>query len=67
MIRAGKSFDDIAQNIAEVIDDAVSTVPRDRRRRVELVRHQILHALRVGYKAGRAAAGISKEAAGSDR
>lgn len=53
MIRAGKSFDDIAQNIAEVIDDAVSMVPRDRRRRVELIRHQVRHALSVGYRAAR--------------
>jgi hypothetical protein len=50
-----ENFDTIAENLAEVIDD-VLTAPRDRQRRVELIRHHVRRALGRGYKAGRAAA-----------
>jgi hypothetical protein len=58
-MKAGQSFDEVARNLAEVID-AILTTPRERQRRIELIRHQIRHALSIGYKTGR---GISKEAA----
>jgi len=46
-----ETFDAIAERLAEVIDDAVSTVPRERQRRIELIRHQVRRALAIGYKA----------------
>jgi hypothetical protein len=46
-------FDVISQNMAEIIDDAISTVPRTRERRVALIRHSVRRALSLGYKAAR--------------
>lgn len=60
-----KTFDDIAQNIAEVIDDAVSTVPRSRERRITLIRHSVRRALVLGYKAARNRAVATLAAQGS--
>ena len=45
-----ESFDDIAERLAEVID-AILTTPRERKRRIELIRHQIRRALNLGYRA----------------
>jgi hypothetical protein len=43
-------FDDVAQNLTEVID-AILTTPRDRERRIELIRHQVRRAIVIGYRA----------------
>jgi hypothetical protein len=48
-----ESFDSIAERLAEVVDDAISTVPRERRRRVELIQRTIRRALAIGFKAAR--------------
>jgi hypothetical protein len=48
-----ETFDAIAERLAEVIDDAVSTVPRHRRRRLELIRRQVRHAMNIAYRAAR--------------
>jgi 3-oxoacyl-[acyl-carrier-protein] synthase III len=50
-----RDFDDISQNIAESIDDAISTVPRERERRIALIRHSVRRAMVLGYKAARKA------------
>jgi hypothetical protein len=50
-----ETFDDIAQNIAETIDDIISTVPRERERRIQLIRCQVRRALNHGYRAARKA------------
>lgn len=55
-MKRGETFDDVARNLAEAIDDAISTTTRVRGRRIELIRHQVRHALRVGFKAGAASA-----------
>jgi hypothetical protein len=49
-----ETFDDIAQNIAEAIDDVISTVPRERERRIQLIRCQVRRALNHGYRAAKA-------------
>jgi hypothetical protein len=36
-MKAGQNFDDVARNLAEAIDDAITTTPRERARRVELI------------------------------
>ena len=38
--RRMKSFDEISNNIAEVVERILST-PRDRARRIELIKHQL--------------------------
>jgi hypothetical protein len=48
-----ETFDAIAERLAEVIDDVISTTPRTRSRRVALIRHQVRRALGLGYKAAR--------------
>jgi len=58
---ARENFDDIAERLAEVIDDAVSTVPRDRQRRVELIRRQVRHAMNLAYRAARRAVDLLAE------
>jgi hypothetical protein len=58
------SFDDTAQNIAESIDDVISTVPRERERRIELTRHQVRRAPGLGYRAARK---VDTPAEGDDR
>jgi hypothetical protein len=59
-----ESFDAIAERLAEVIDDAISTVPRERERRIELIRHQVRRALGLGYRAARKANLPAEEADG---
>jgi hypothetical protein len=46
-----ESFDDTAQNLAEIID-AIMVEECSRDRRIELIRHHIRRALAVGFKAG---------------
>jgi hypothetical protein len=48
-----RDFDAVSQNIAESIDDAISTVPRERERRIALIRHSVRRAMVLGYKAAR--------------
>lgn len=60
-----ETFDSIAQRLAEVIDDAITTVPRERRRRLELIRHQVRRALTLGYRAARRAGDLLAD--GADR
>jgi hypothetical protein len=47
-----ETFDNIAQNIAEVIDDVPTTL-LDHQRRLELIRHHVRRALQLGFAAGR--------------
>jgi hypothetical protein len=46
-----ESFDDLAQSIAETVD-AILYAHRDRSRRIALIRHQVRHALSIGFRAG---------------
>jgi hypothetical protein len=48
-----ETFDAIAERLAELIDDAVSTTPRTRERRIALIRHTIRRALFLGFKTAR--------------
>jgi hypothetical protein len=52
-------FDSIARHLAEIVDDAISTVPRTRERRVELIQRTIRRALAIGFKTARKAAGAT--------
>jgi len=50
-----ESFDDLARRLAESVDDIVSTVPRERGRRIELIQRTIRRALAIGFKTARTA------------
>jgi broad specificity phosphatase PhoE len=50
--RHGESFNDIARNIAEVVDDLMNA-ERDRARRIELITHSVRRAMSHAYRAGK--------------
>ena len=51
MTGSGGNFDDIARNLAEIVDE-ILMAERSRDRRVALIRHQVKRALSHGYKVG---------------
>ena len=50
--RDDESFDETAQNLAEVIDEILQS-ERPRERRIQLIRLQVRRALGIGYRAAR--------------
>ena len=56
---SGQSFDEVAQNLAEVID-AVLTTERERTRRLALIQRQVRRAMTVAYRAA------TKQSAGGE-
>jgi hypothetical protein len=47
-----ETFDTVAQNVAEVIDEILSA-PRSRARRIKLIAHHVRRAITHGYRAAK--------------
>jgi hypothetical protein len=47
-----ETFDTVAQNVAEVIDEILSA-PRSRARRIELITHHVRRSITHGYRAAK--------------
>ena len=64
--RPSQTFDDVAENISEIVD-AILSEERSRDRRLQLILHHVRRALSHGYKAGLARASKCNEAVSENR
>jgi hypothetical protein len=51
-MRSARDFDSLAVRLAENLDDLITSAPRPRARRVEMIRRQIRHGLSLAFRAG---------------
>ena len=57
---SSQNFDDVARNLAEAIDDVLTT-ERERPRRLALIQRQVRRAMAIAYRAARGFKGAGED------